>query len=154
MITKAPFLPPLPAATAAREESFNSAPAEELSQGFSLTSHSFTLNTKLFNLDVSWKRLEVEGRDQPKSVSSPLCETKALSKPHAKQANAPTFSEILKRQQLASLLVDTNSPPYDSCETIQSGTNGPNLASAGSAQRAYKNASPEGPLGGDRVYKA
>jgi hypothetical protein len=142
----------LPAPSADRDGSVAALPAEERGRGFSLTSHSFTLNTKLFNLDVSWKRLEVESGDQSKSIARPDRATPTQAQANKTQAEAPSFSEVLKRQQLASLLMDTASPPPGDLETIQDGLNRPSFAS--SAHRAYQQVSHNGPLGGDRFYKA
>lgn len=156
MIAKSPSWSYLPVANAEREGSVKALPPEERGRGFSLTSHSFTLNTKLFNLDVSWKRLEVAGREQPKSVASPGGLSPAPARPGPLRAEPPSFSEVLKRQQLASLLMDTTpSPPADNLETIQARANRPNQAFAGSAHRAYRSASHHnGPLGSKCIYKA
>lgn len=159
MIAKSPSWSYLPAANAEREGSVKALAPEGRGRGFSLTSHSFTLNTKLFNLDVSWKRLEVDGRkqanSQPHSVASPSRPSPAPARPGPMQAKAPSFSEVLKRQQLASLLMDTASPPpANNLETIQARAKGPNQAFAGSAHRAYRSASHNGPLGSKCIYKA
>ncbi len=154
MIAKPPSWSPLPAAPAERERSATALPPEERGRGFSMTSHSFTLNTKLFNLDLSWRRLEVDARNQPNSIASTGTEMPSPPQTSKSRPDSPTFSEVLKRQQLASLLMDSVSPPDDSLETIQAGTNGPNPTFAGSAHRAYRRVSPNGPLTGDRTYKA
>jgi hypothetical protein len=154
MIAKPQPWSPASALAAERDGSAKALPSEERGRGFSLTSHSFTLNTKLFNLDVSWKRLEVDAKNQPKRVASPACGTPVQVQQRSSKSATPSFSEVLKRQQLASLLMETTSPSDDSLETIQTGASLLNQAFSGSAHRAYLSVSNHGPLGGDRIYKA
>lgn len=152
MIVKPQPWTSLPAPNAEQDGSATALPAEGRGRGFSLTSHSFTLNTKLFNLDVSWKRLEVESSDQSKSIARPDRAAPTQAQANKTQAEPPSFSEVLKRQQLASLLMDAASPPPGDLETIQDGMDRPTFT--GSAHRAYQKVSHNGPLGGDRFYKA
>ncbi|KMY68981.1 hypothetical protein AAU61_05365 [Desulfocarbo indianensis] len=151
MITKAPPLPPKEADPAAREAPSLDLDAQTGEQGFALTSHSLTLSTKHFSLDFTWRRLEVEGKTPPQPLPD-------QGRPPAKGAAArrtpqeQSFSEVMKRQQLAALLLEPSAPP-EATETIQDGQSQP-PAFAGPARRAYGQNTPLGPLSGERLYKA
>lgn len=121
-------------------------------KGFALTSHSFNLTTKLFSLDISWRRLEVDGARQTKETVSQPHPPRSLAN-RKQPASPPSFAEVLKRQQLASLLTGAASPPEDR-ETIQASTSSQAAVFAGPAQRAYSQAVPDGPLSGARFFKA
>lgn len=151
MIPKAPSLPPKEAAPAARDVSGLGVDVQTGEQGFALTSHSLTLSTKHFSLDFTWRRLEVEGKTPPEPL--PIDGRQPAKSPAAPQPRQEqSFSEVLKRQQLASLLVERSNPP-EPTETIQDGQSQP-PAFAGSARRAYGQNTPLGPLNGERLYKA
>lgn len=153
MIAKAPAWLPVSASTADNTGGPTLIPAAQgEGKGFALTSHSFNLTTKLFSLDFTWRRLEVDGPRQTSGTADRPQPGHAAPK-HAQTAPPPSFAEVLKRQQLASLLAET-APPPEHRETIQSGTNSQAQVFSGPAQRAYSQSVPEGPLSGARFYKA
>jgi hypothetical protein len=121
-------------------------------KGFALTSHSFNFTTKLFSLDFTWRRLEVDG---PRQTSGTVRQPRARSRlPNQEQAaRVPSFDEVLKRQQLAALLSEKKYPP-EHCETIQASSDSQAAVFAGPAQRAYSQTVPQGPLSGARLFKA
>ncbi len=152
MIADAPSWPPVSALLADNKGGTGENLASEgKSKGFSLTSHTLSLTTRLFSLDFTWRRLEVEdSRPAPRDFRNSKLETalpaRVLNPP------PPSFAEVLKRQQLASLLVDQGSSPADG-ETIQSSA-GQQASFYGTAKRAYNQTGAGGPLTGERVYKA
>jgi hypothetical protein len=153
MITDAPSRLPVSVSHADKKGEPNETLAlEGKSKGFSLTSHSLSLTTRLFSVDFTWRRLEVDSASPtPGAVNASLVNTSPLKRGPLSPPT-PSFAEVLKRQQLASLLTEESTPPAD-FDTIQAST-GQKAAFAGPASRAYKQASSEGPLSGNRLYKA
>ncbi len=151
MVSKVTPGAPLPEISSDRGAHDHASPTQGEGGNYALTSHSFTLSTRLFSLDFTWRRLQVEGRRPPAAPApdAPSPPPAPRSK-HRVQAGQPDFSEALKRQQLASLLLET-APPPPGCQTIQVATAA--TAFAGPARRAYLEAAPAGPLAGGRFHK-
>lgn len=96
-----------------------------------VTSHSLRLNTRLFSFDYTWSQEELPAEPASAGVSY---------KPAARSAVGPysppqSFSEVLKRHQLASLL---EPPPVRPAEYTPLVTESPAApAQPGVAARAY-----------------
>ena len=79
-----------------------------------LTSHSLIINAGLFTLDLSWRRMEMDPSQS--AAFPPAAAAPAIA--------APSFKEILRRQQIADLLAPVSQPPED-CQLLQSADQAP-----------------------------
>lgn len=81
----------------------------------SVTSHSISLNTGTFSLDYTWQRVEMasDGAASTPSQEAQAPQPSEESKPRARATAKPprSFSEVLRRQQLAQLLLEPSRPP-------------------------------------------
>jgi hypothetical protein len=141
-----------------------------------VTSHSLTLSTKAFSLDFTWRKVEIDQPEKRPALAGPAAEKATagraavqydrrartisapldLPAPAQPQPEATTcrrsFAEVLRRQQLAGLVLMPSRPPADR-QLLLTPT-----ASAdpqpGPVCRAYAEAL--GPLGGEtsRFYTA
>jgi hypothetical protein len=126
--------------------------AQREGKGFALTSHSFNFTTKLFSLDFTWRRLEMDAQSQStRAIDQKVPQRDSAARKQS--APAVSFDEVLKRQQLASLLTE-DAPTPEHRETIQSSAMDQAVVFDGPAKRAYSQAIPQGPLYGARFYKA
>ncbi|MGD8561918.1 MAG: hypothetical protein PVG03_05270 [Desulfarculaceae bacterium] len=118
----------------------------------SVTSHSVRFSTRLFSLDFSWQRTE--------TATPPPKADKARALPAQKRrqggaARSPSFQEVFRRLQLASLLTLPTRPrrPNQFLGPAQDPEAGLS-PSPGWACRAYHSAAGTGTTSADRHYTA
>jgi hypothetical protein len=101
--------------------------------GLSVTSHSFRLSTGPLSLDFSWRR-----EDRPSLAGCRESEAASTGRQARPSRPLQSFSEVLRRQQLASLLMPPCKAPQER-QRLDFST--PRLPTqAGEACRAYQNA--------------
>jgi hypothetical protein len=102
----------------------------------SLTRHTWRLSTSSFDLDFTWSRQE--GRTALSSAS-PIQAASAPGKTRKAQARpAQSFAEVLRRQQLAALIMMPSIPPPDRTPLSRTDQRAPALP--GQVCRAYAEA--------------
>lgn len=122
------------------------APAAGQGQGgpLSVTSHSLSLSTRAFSVDFSWSRVETQEPASRGPSPAPAATPPAAAQPAPRRVPRPlqSFQEILRRQQLAQLLVVVPPTPRDA--VLLWGAEPPAVALPGPVCRAYSQA--QGPL--------
>ena len=110
----------------------------------SVTSHSLSLSTRAFSVDFSWSRVENEPAASRGQAPAPAAKpVQAAGTAPARQPRpAQSFAEVLRRQQLAGLLMVTPPPPRDA--VLLWGAEAPAKALPGPVCRAYSQS--QGPL--------
>lgn len=145
-------MPSLSAASTAQAATPGGGPGPSLAQGagqvqrapLAVTSHSLSLSTRAFSVDFSWSRVETQepaGREAAPARAAAAAP--AVQGGPARGQRAPqSFAEILRRQQLAQLLVVV--PPTPRGAVLLLGAESPARALPGPVCRAYSQA--QGPL--------
>jgi hypothetical protein len=107
----------------------------------SVTSHTLSLSTRAFSVDFTWSRVET-GQPGASPTAAADAATPSESAPRRARRPAQSFQEILRRQQLAQLLVVVPPTPRDAVLLSQAET--PAHPQARPVCRAYTQA--QGPL--------
>jgi len=130
----------IPVSPVVQERTREGKPASQ--ESLALTSHSFSLSTRLFQLDFAWQRLE---------LPTPAPEAARSATAASGAANPRVMrDEFTRRQQLASLL--SQPQPRTHGLTIQAAGEDQAPAHPASARRAYSQAA--GPMAGVRLYNS
>ncbi|MBI5521324.1 MAG: hypothetical protein HY910_01755 [Desulfarculus sp.] len=110
----------------------------------SVTSHSLSLSTRAFSVDFSWSRVETQEPASRGPAQAPAAAPAILAQSALARTQRPlqSFQEILRRQQLAQLLVVVPPTPRDA--VLLWGADPPAPALPGPVCRAYSQA--QGPL--------
>lgn len=123
-----------------------SAAGQDQSGPLSVTSHSLSLCTRAFSVDFSWSRVETQepASRGPAQAPAPAAAPASRAQPVPARTQRPlqSFQEILRRQQLAQLLVVAPPTPRDA--VLLWGAEPPAVALPGPVCRAYSQA--QGPL--------
>lgn len=113
MITRTSARPALPATAIADQRQAEGVVAP--GEGQALTSHTWSLSSGRLSLGFTYQRLEsltAEADRLPAPAAPPAAPVKAKTTA-AQGARHPRFAEMLRRQQLAQLLVEPSRPPAD-----------------------------------------
>ncbi|MFH1035737.1 MAG: hypothetical protein V1806_14610 [Pseudomonadota bacterium] len=108
-----------------------------------VTSHTLSLSTRAFSVDFTWSRVETGQSGSAATAAAPATTASPSDKSPRRARRPPqSFQEILRRQQLAQLLVVV--PPTPSDAVLLSGADTPATPQPGTVCRAYSQA--QGPL--------
>ncbi|MBI4798791.1 MAG: hypothetical protein HY794_08685 [Desulfarculus sp.] len=121
-----------------------SAAGQDQSGPLSVTSHSLSLCTRAFSVDFSWSRVETQEPASRGPAQAPAAAPASHAQPAPARTQRPlqSFQEILRRQQLAQLLVVVPPTPRDA--VLLWGADPPAVALPRPVCRAYSQA--QGPL--------
>ncbi len=110
----------------------------------SVTSHSLSLSTRAFSVDFSWSRVETSQPGRAGGASATAAAPAASGTPPSRPSRRPpqSFGEMLRRQQLAQLLIVVPPTPRDA--VLLSSAETPSSPQPGPVCRAYSQA--QGPL--------